>query len=354
MTVHNLPQHFNSSVPPQSYEQAYSFVAALTQSDPDRVLIDARCFHDANKPTAAIPRRGTLRDLWSELCAWNNVGFGVFLCINEMDGSGRYEIANVKTIRCQAVDLDNLSAQQNYERAAQFNPPPSFAVQSSPGKLHIYWQTQHHTDRNKFTLLQRKLIQHFDGDKTVIDPSRVLRLPGFLHLKTPEQPHLVTCWSLSGYGRPIAPGMLEIALARVPVIDGTGGRHPLGEASLQAPSLDLAMRALNAIDPNTLDRGNWISVTSAFKQAAGVSQRKHSYLTCGHNGARDTPRMIPPRIRKIGSAFEKLRLDGNHSNAACPTSTQKLYSANASLISSHYLHRCRSRKRRDSWTAMKT
>ncbi|WP_236000276.1 VapE domain-containing protein [Bradyrhizobium uaiense] len=251
----------------QSYDQAYAYIAALVQGDPNAAIIDTRCIHDVRKDLPAIPRRGTLPALWSELCKWNNDGYGVFVCISEMDGNGR-EIANVKTIRCQAIDLDNLSAQQNYERAAQFNPPPSFAVQSSPNKFHCYWVTQQHTDRDKFTLLQCKLRVWFDGDKKVIDSSRVLRVPGFYHLKDPNNPHLVTCWGLSGYGKPIDPAMLEIALAGVTVIDTSGGRHPLGEASLQAPSLDFAIRALNAIDPNTLDRDNWISVTSAFKQAA--------------------------------------------------------------------------------------
>lgn len=252
----------------QDYNSAFAFVAALAQGDPNTIIIDVRMIHDTNKATPAIPRRGTLPQLWNEIISWNNAGYGAFININDMDGSGTYHIANVRACRVQVTDLDNLSARQNYDRATQFYPAPSFAVQSSPGKFHVYWQTSYHTNKDGFTLLQRKLRTLFDGDKTIIDPSRVLRLPGTLHLKNPQQPHLVTCWALTSYGNPIDPSILEIALAGVNVIDGVGGRHDLGEQSLQAPSLEWCKAALDQCDPNSLDRGEWISFTSAFKQAA--------------------------------------------------------------------------------------
>lgn len=256
----------SGSLPSQDYNQAATYVAALTGSDANTAIIDIRLIHDQRKDLAAIPHRGTLRGLWTEITTWQALGYGCFVTINAMDGSGRYEIANVATIRCQAIDLDNLSAQQNYERATKFIPAPSFAVQTSPGKLHVYWLTKHHANHEQFTVLQRKLRTLFDGDRSVSDPSRVLRLPGTLHLK--EKPHLITCWALDGFNRRIDPNALELSLYNVNVIDGSGGRHPLGEPSLSAPSFALATRALYSIDPNTLDRGNWISVTSAFKQCA--------------------------------------------------------------------------------------
>lgn len=268
------------SIPQQEFAQAFAFVGALTGNDPNTAIIDIRLIHDQRKDVAAIPRRGTLRDLWPQIVAWQALGFGCFVTINDMDGSGKYEIANVRTIRCQAIDLDNLSAQENYERAMKFNPPPSFAVQSSPGRFHVYWQTYQHGDRDKFTLLQRKLRTLFDGDRTIIDPARVLRLPGTLHLK--EQPHLITCWALDGHGKPIDPNALELSLFNVNVTDGTGGRHDLGEPSLSAPSRQWASEALRHADPNAMDRGDWISFTSAWKQAAWLygypDEIKHEWM----------------------------------------------------------------------------
>lgn len=252
----------------QDYAQAFAFVAALTQADPNTVVMDFRAIHDTDKARAAIPRRGTLPALWNELVSWNNKGFGIFCNINDMDGNG-HEIANVRAIRSQAIDLDNIDAMQQYENATRFNPPPAFAVQSSPGKAHVYWTTQYHGDRDKFYLLQRKLRTLFNGDRKIIDPSRVLRLPGTYHLKNPLAPHLITVWSLAGYGNAIDPAWLELALHNVNVIDAGGGeRKELGDKALQAPGLDWCIRAMQECDPNTLDRSEWVSFISAFKQAA--------------------------------------------------------------------------------------
>ena len=252
----------------QDYAQAFAFVAALTQADPQSALIDIRMIHEVDKSVSAIPRRGTLPQLWHEMLDWQSRGYGAFININEMDGNGRYELSNVAAIRCNVIDLDNLSAVQNYHNACAFNPAPCFAAQSSPGKFHVYWNTTRHINRDGFTLIQRKLRQLFDGDPTVIDPTRVLRLPGMYHLKNPQTPHLVTWWGLPGWGTIIDPAYLELALINVNVVDGGGERHELGDPKLQAPGLDWCARSLADCDPNTLDRGEWISIMSAFKQAA--------------------------------------------------------------------------------------
>lgn len=251
----------------QSFELASAYVSALTYGCPDDV-IDWRFIHDTDKGVAGIKRRGRLSDIWQEAVAWNNAGYGIFACINAMDGVGA-ELHNVAYIRTHIVDLDNLSAPVNYEQAARSNPAPAFAVQSSPNKFHVYWRMQPYASNEFYNLQQRKLRQLFDGDKSVIDPTRVLRVPGFYHMKQPQTPHLVQCWSLAGYGSLIPAEQLAAVLASVNVIDGGHGeRHELGEPSLAAPHLSWCMFALASLDPNTLDRSEWIKYTAAWKQAS--------------------------------------------------------------------------------------
>ncbi|HRQ13050.1 MAG TPA: DUF5906 domain-containing protein [Promineifilum sp.] len=252
----------------QDYSQAHAYVAALTGLDPSSAVIDVRMLHDTDKSVPGIPRRGTLPSLWDEIVQWNNNGYGVFVNMNELDGNGR-ELPNVKSCRTHAIDLDNVSAPQNYERATQAVPAPSFAVQSSPGKFHVYWPVQPYNDHARYTIIQRKLRTVFDGDKKIIDASRILRLPGTLHCKNPASPHLVTCWALAGYGQRYAPEALEAALASVQLdlTDPGMVRHDLGHPDLAAPSLEWLKYALWQIDPNSLDRAEWISITSAFKQS---------------------------------------------------------------------------------------
>lgn len=248
----------------QPYDYTWQFVASFA-GDPSTAIIDWRAIHDTRKDIPAIPFRGTLPECWGSIQHYNSQGYGIFAVIAAMDGQGR-ELANVAHVRAHYIDLDNLSALQNYERAAVSQPPPCLGVQSSPGKFHVYWAIQPYQGNERFTLLQRKLRQVYDGDKTIIDATRVMRVPGTLHLKA--EPHLVTCWPLAGHGQWHHVEAMETALAGVNVIDGgVGERHDLGKPEMAAPSLDWIRYALDLLDPNGLDRAEWIAITSAVKQA---------------------------------------------------------------------------------------
>jgi|SRR5882757_7984995 len=260
----------------QDFNAVWSFIGAFA-GDPNTATIDWRAIHDTDKQVPAHARRGTLHEWWSWLCQMNDVGYGIFANINALDGRGR-DLANVHYIRAHYVDLDNLSARQNYDRAAAAYPAPSFGVLSSilyddatgqsREKHHVYWPVQPYQGNDRFELIQRKLRQVFDGDKSIIDPTRVMRVPGTWHRKDPTRPHLVSCEALPGYGQVTTIEALEAALMSVNVIDGGAGvRHELGETSLAAPSLDWLNRALELCDPNELTRGEWIAMTSAVKQA---------------------------------------------------------------------------------------
>ncbi|MES0091183.1 DUF5906 domain-containing protein [Mesorhizobium sp. M0030] len=262
--------------PAQSFEQASTFVNAITGGQAATAIIDWRAIHDANKSVAAIPFRDTLQNAWSSIVHYNNQGYGIFAVIAELDGVGR-ELCNVQSLRANYVDLDNLSAQQNLTRAEQWFPAPAFAVNSSPQKFHIYWPVQPYTGNERFELIQRKLKQFFEGDPSIIDATRVMRLPGTISTKysNPQSskhthgaaPHLVTCFAMAGNGYVTTAEQLETALHDVNVIDGGGGRHQLGDPALAAPSLHWLQYALDATDPNTLSRGDWISFLAAVKQA---------------------------------------------------------------------------------------
>lgn len=242
----------------QQYEAAQAYIAALGGD-----VMEFRAIHDRDKGVPAIPVRGTLADSWQSLVHYNNQGYGIFATPAAMDGKGRL-LENVSYLRANYIDLDEADAQQQYERACAAYPAPSFAVQSSPGKYHVYWVVAPYTGNERFEIVQRKLRQVFNGDKTIIDPTRVMRVPGFYHAK--GEPQLVTCWGISA--APVTVEALETALLPVQVIDGGAGtRHDLGDPDLAAPSLEWLQRALDLVDPNDLDRAEWVAIMSAVKQA---------------------------------------------------------------------------------------
>lgn len=257
----------------QSYELAQWYITALT-GNPDTPC-DWRCIHDTNKGVAAHNMRGSIREMFPTLQQYNQNGWGVFVSINAMDGNGR-ELANVHHIRAHVLDLDDpLTSQANYARAVASHPQPHFAVQSSPGKYHLYWLMYPYTGNDYYSLQQRKLAQIYDGDKSIIDSTRVLRVPGFYHLK--GEPHLVTCQGLH-YGPRWTAKQIGDALAHVNVLNHIAVRAPLGDPEMAAPSLDWLKFALMLLDPNDLDRQEWLSITAAFKQAGWTLANEQTLL----------------------------------------------------------------------------
>lgn len=236
------------------------FIYALTGAVD--TVIDWRCIHDSDRGLPGHNFRGTIEQCYETLLSYNQRGYGVFCNINATDGAGR-ELSNIAHIRTHVVDLDSVTAAADYERAVAGGA--CFAVQSSAGKFHLYWRVQPYVGNEFFTLQQRKLAQLYNGDKTIIDPTRVMRVPGFLHQKS--APILTTFWQLPNFDRVYSADDIATMLANVNVIDHISTRQLLGCADMQAPSLEWLKFALDLLDPNDLDRAEWLSISAAFKQA---------------------------------------------------------------------------------------
>lgn len=245
------------------YNQASAYCLAIAQNNPDEIF-DFRAIHDREKGVKAIPMRGTIAECWQNICYWNSQGYGIFVAINRLDGNG-FELGNVQSIRAHVVDLDKVDAEQKLQEANNWQPAPSFAVQSSPGKFHAYWPVFEYQDNARYTLIQRKLVQFLNGDKSVIDASRVMRLPGTYHCKGDAK--LVTCFAQSGYGYITPVESLEYATQHINLMEYGGSRRELGDPELTAPSLPWLQTALRLADPNQMTREEWISLTAAIKQA---------------------------------------------------------------------------------------
>ena len=116
----------------------------------------------------------------------NEQGAGIFVTVNATNFKGR-ETTNIIRVRALWVDLDGAPlAPVTTWRA------PHIVVASSPGKFHAYWRV---TDvaLEAFSDLQKSLAAKFNGDKSVHDLPRVMRLPGFLHRKgEPFLTHIVS------------------------------------------------------------------------------------------------------------------------------------------------------------------
>lgn len=147
----------------------------------------AQTFGDvADNPAAHFPIEPDDDSLF-KLQIYNDIcGAGIFIVVNETDGEGR-KAANVTRVRAVFVDLDGAPL-ENIDR---FPLKPHFIIQTSPDRYHVYWLVGEGFPLDQFTMDQRRLAWTTGGDEFVSDLSRVMRLPGFCHLKDPDKPHLV-------------------------------------------------------------------------------------------------------------------------------------------------------------------
>lgn len=239
-----------------------AYITALT-GNPETPM-DWRVIHDKDRGQPGRNIHGSYSQVSDQLTSYNQQGWGVFACLNGMDGHGQ-NLNNVAYIRAHVLDLDDpATSLYNYDIACKSNPLPHFGVQTSPNKFHLYWRVHPYTGNDFFTLQQKRLAQLYNGDPTIIDATRVLRVPGFYHLK--GDPALVNFWQISQH-EPFTSEQFDQSLSHVNVILHQTSRSPLGEESMQAPSLDWLKFALSLLNPNDMDRGEWLSISAAFKQA---------------------------------------------------------------------------------------
>ncbi len=120
---------------------------------------------------------GSSVELETTLLNANNRGCGVFITVNQTDLKGRRE-ENITAVRAMFVDLDGAPVDGVYEAAIQ----PHMVVESSPGRYHAYWLIDD-CPLETFSSIQKALAAKFDGDPSVNDLPRLMRVPGFTHNK---------------------------------------------------------------------------------------------------------------------------------------------------------------------------
>lgn len=136
-------------------------------------------FDDSKSGRKGLTRvlHGSLAQNAAVLSALNDRGAGVYFMVNGGDGKGR-KAANVRTVRALFVDLDGSPLQPVLDGPLK----PHATVESSPGRFHAYWLVTG-ISLEQFGKLQSAIASMFGGDPKVKDLPRVMRLPGFLHLK---------------------------------------------------------------------------------------------------------------------------------------------------------------------------
>lgn len=120
---------------------------------------------------------GSLSECSDWLTNDNRRGAGVYFVVNYCDGAGRSS-ANVTRVRSLFVDLDGAPVEPLMTCEAK----PHVIIESSPGRYQAFWRCRN-VAIGEFTPVQKALIRKFNADPACKDLGRVMRLPGFWHLK---------------------------------------------------------------------------------------------------------------------------------------------------------------------------
>ncbi len=170
----------------QDNNQVLEFISALTGNEHSEVTF--QCFFDP-KDTKAPP--GVYPEIWtnsfndsmefidfkqSQLC-------GVYMCVNGTDGLGR-EAENITDLRVVFVDFDGMEQ-------PEWSLEPHLIQTRDETHGHAFWLIDAgDTTHEEWTILQKQLSIYYGSDPQVIDPCRVIRVPGSLHFKDPNSPQM--------------------------------------------------------------------------------------------------------------------------------------------------------------------
>lgn len=136
-------------------------------------------FNDSNPED-----RGYTRIFKEQASDYNEKGYGIFWTVNSFRGDRRIE--NLSRINSWFADLDNIKPTVS-ELCKLFYP--SMIVETKSG-FHVYVNCEDATQLNYKTICKR-LTYALGVEKSVFDLARLLRVPGYKHLKDPSNPFLV-------------------------------------------------------------------------------------------------------------------------------------------------------------------
>lgn len=165
--------------PIEARNQAATLLDALTGTTDS--VIQFRAFSDVESKGLGIkhaPLSTAFDWLHSVQASGDN---GVFFQVNGST-TGSDKDVGVDQFRAVFVDVDGGATLDTL--ALRFgNCPPSAIVKRDDTHLHLYWFLEAGVDANTWQYLQYAAMEIFSGDEKIKNPSRVLRVPGFLHCK---------------------------------------------------------------------------------------------------------------------------------------------------------------------------
>jgi hypothetical protein len=115
-------------------------------------------------------------------------GYGVFRTVNSFRGARRKD--NLTRINAWCIDIDDGTKEQMVAKLNGSPLIPSGIVETKRG-YQAYWSAADGAKVEHWNaLVLERLVPFFGADKNARDLCRILRAPGYLHLKNPAEPFM--------------------------------------------------------------------------------------------------------------------------------------------------------------------
>ncbi len=125
----------------------------------------------------------------SDLNRWESEGRGVYVVVNP----GGHRDADITQGIAIFYEHDHLSRDISRELWQELGlPEPTFQVDTGSKSIHSYWVFSEPISVEQWKPLQADLLEFADGDRSLKNPSRVMRLAGFKHGETREMATIIS------------------------------------------------------------------------------------------------------------------------------------------------------------------
>lgn len=243
-------------------DQTAKFLEAIAPGERQFTFFTADDNASRDAPELRRTLHGSLAEHAATLAELNRQGAGVFVTVNRTDGSGARKKGNITRIRAVWHDHDTPSVP-----VPDFPTPPLLTVETSPNKFHSYWPIAEGPtlSQDEHRAVEDVLVTQFGSDKHCKDIARVMRLPGFWHVK--GKPHFVT---IKINMAPFVGGYSPDDIRKAFIPAGIPPRPALPSVSAGTADPERIRSALAKIDAT--DRDTWLSVGMALHYETGGSQ----------------------------------------------------------------------------------
>jgi hypothetical protein len=125
----------------------------------------------------------------NEACEWSAKKWGIFHTVNSFTGQTRKK-ENLREILSFSADMDGGDKVLILQRLAKFLKPTTL-IETKNG-FHAYWNAAYGTTAEDFEeIVGDRLVPLLGADHRAKDVSRLLRTPGFMHWKDPNDPFAI-------------------------------------------------------------------------------------------------------------------------------------------------------------------